>query len=221
MAYRKSAETGEPELAAEELELLRDILPAMPEAGKIVELGTAAGGTAIEMLRALPQTEHSRFVVIDPFRYFTDHRAIWEKNLRGAGLDPAAFTVLEQTSASARKVFRERDEPIAFILIDARHKLKDVISDVCWASFVVPGGMIAFHDYHPDYPGVKRAVDLFLERNPNYEVTAQAGSLLVVRKLEENQRHVMPWPNRLWWTGVSVLHQWRASIAKRFSRSRG
>jgi glycosyltransferase involved in cell wall biosynthesis len=53
-----------------------------------------------------------------------------------------------------------------FVYIDARHSYADVWEDLCiWFPKVRDGGIIGGHDYgHPNYPGVKQAVDRFFNR---------------------------------------------------------
>jgi hypothetical protein len=46
------------------------------------------------------------------------------------------------------------------VFIDAAHDLESVRADIKhWLPYVKPGGIIAGHDYQPDYPGVRQAVD--------------------------------------------------------------
>jgi predicted alpha/beta hydrolase family esterase len=47
-----------------------------------------------------------------------------------------------------------------FVFIDADHKYESVKADIAaWLPKVRPGGHIAGHDYHSDWPGVQKAVD--------------------------------------------------------------
>jgi len=61
------------------------------------------------------------------------------------------------------------DDPVHFVFVDGDHHYQSVKADIVnWAPKIVPGGVIAFHDYaptaknlkrRPHLAGVKRAVD--------------------------------------------------------------
>lgn len=50
---------------------------------------------------------------------------------------------------------------VDMVFIDGDHRYKEVVKDIKKAyELLKPGGLISGHDYnHPDWPGVKRAVD--------------------------------------------------------------
>lgn len=51
-------------------------------------------------------------------------------------------------------------KPIGLFFLDATHIYEDTVRDIAdWGPHVVPGGYMAFHDYHPAYPGVVQATD--------------------------------------------------------------
>jgi predicted O-methyltransferase YrrM len=46
-----------------------------------------------------------------------------------------------------------------FVFIDGGHTYEEVVVDItAWRHKVRAGGVLAGHDYHPDFPGVRRAV---------------------------------------------------------------
>lgn len=57
------------------------------------------------------------------------------------------------------KVLLTWSRPIRFIFIDGCHEYAFVRSDALWKRFVEVGGVMVFHDYHPNWPGVMKAVD--------------------------------------------------------------
>lgn len=59
------------------------------------------------------------------------------------------------------------------IFLDAMHTYEDVKADIeRWWPRVLPGGLMAFHDYgHDHFPGVKQAVDERFGELPNREIT--------------------------------------------------
>jgi len=46
------------------------------------------------------------------------------------------------------------------VFIDGDHSVEGVLLDYdCWIDSLKPGGILAFHDYHPNHPGVVKVVD--------------------------------------------------------------
>jgi len=213
--FRSSALTGETELKPGEWEALCQRVAALDLEGRIVEVGTAAGGTLIKLLQALPAAKHSQISVVDTFNYFPDHLKVWQENLLQHGWDPATLEVLQGSSMEGYHVSAARADRLSFVLIDAGHKLKDVIRDVRWLSLLEVGGVAAFHDYNHSFPGRKLAVDTFLARNPEFQREALVESLIFVRKTSETSRQVMPAWIIGWMTLRSLCMQWGASLRKR------
>jgi len=213
--FRSSAVTGETELHPGEWEALCRRVAALEVDGRIVEVGTAAGGTMVKLLQSLPLEAHSRVSVVDTFEYFPDHLKIWQENLRQNGFDPVAIELLRGSSMDGYRAVAGRGDRLAFVLVDAGHKLKDVIRDVQWLSLLEVGGVGAFHDYSGRFPGVMLAVDTFLARNPEFEREELEGTLMFVRKKSETDRKVMPKWVICWMTVRSLLMQWEKSLRKR------
>lgn len=213
--YRPSAVSGETELHPGEWEALCERVSQLDLDGRLVEVGTAAGGTLIKMLQAIPEDRHSRVSVVDTFQYFPDHLEIWKANLRQHGFDPERIEVLQGNSEAGLRVLMQRQEVLAFVLVDAGHKLKDVIRDVRYLSLLQVGGLAAFHDYSERFPGVMLAVDTFLKRNPEYQQEAVCGTLIFVRKTGKPLRDEMPAWIIAWMTLRSVGMQWGRSLRKR------
>lgn len=70
------------------------------------------------------------------------------------------YSPLRMPSLAAAHRFE--DESIRFVFIDASHEYGSVLQDLeAWYPKVVPGGVIAGHDYMDYYPGVVKAVDEF------------------------------------------------------------
>lgn len=57
------------------------------------------------------------------------------------------------------KAFLTWSRPIRFIFIDGCHEYTFVKKDALWKRFVEVGGVMVFHDYHSNWPGVMKAVD--------------------------------------------------------------
>jgi predicted O-methyltransferase YrrM len=69
-------------------------------------------------------------------------------------------THLRMLSLEAANVFKA---PVGLLFIDALHDYESVKADYnAWFPKVLPGGVIAFHDYYPEgstWPGVRKLVD--------------------------------------------------------------
>lgn len=51
-------------------------------------------------------------------------------------------------------------KPIGLCFLDANHLYDDTVRDIAeWGPHVIRGGHMAFHDYHPDHPGVIAATN--------------------------------------------------------------
>lgn len=56
--------------------------------------------------------------------------------------------------------------PVDFVYIDAMHDYESVKTDIAtWWRRLSPGGILAGHDYHYEFPGLIRAVDEFADAN--------------------------------------------------------
>jgi hypothetical protein len=75
---------------------------------------------------------------------------IFNRNIDKNGLTPYV-TPIKDTSGEVGKHW---DRPIDFLFIDASHDYVDVLADFeTFFPHVVPGGVVAFHDVLPDWPG--------------------------------------------------------------------
>ncbi|MEM6823174.1 MAG: class I SAM-dependent methyltransferase [Verrucomicrobiota bacterium] len=214
--YRESATTLQTEMQEEELQALCSVAEGLSNPERIAEIGTAAGGTLVHLLKALPQLPPNQVVVVDKFQYFDNHLGIWTENIQSHGFQPNEIDVRVGSSEEGFMRSSQAGEQFSLILVDAGHKLKDVIRDVRWLSRLEVGGVGAFHDYSEKFPGVQKAVDVFLKRNSNYVIEKQAGTLLFVRKTEQSSCDEMP-THIIWgMTFLSLLMQWQRSLKKRF-----
>lgn len=80
-----------------------------------------------------------------------------------------------------------------FIYIDAIHTYDGVSSDIAsWFDKIRIGGVIAGHDYdHPNFPGVKKAVDDFFGRF-NWEIHTEGEGVWWVQKRPINISFIVP-----------------------------
>jgi tetratricopeptide (TPR) repeat protein/GT2 family glycosyltransferase len=153
------------------------------EQAAVVEIGTYCGkstvviGRAIEMLGA-SVTVHA----VDPhanyhFGRFADTYDIALNNITQHGLAGRVQIV------RARAIDVEWSTPIVLLFVDGLHDYEHVLADFRhFAPHVVPGGLIAFHDYFEHCPGVKQCVDELLLEGA-CEFVTHRDRLIVCRKL--------------------------------------
>jgi predicted O-methyltransferase YrrM len=76
----------------------------------------------------------------------------------------------------------EWSEPLAFLFVDALHDYDNVRQDhELFEPFVVPGGLVAFHDYFEWCPGVRQYVDELLGAG-ELELASHRDRLIVLRR---------------------------------------
>lgn len=179
---RTSATTLESEISPREMAVLLGLLRQSNFTGRHLEIGTAAGGTLKEMMLSYAAGKRPVFVVVDPMTYFPDQLEKVKRNLSSAGIDPAGVEFRIGKSWPAFHAAKNKNETYSFMFIDGSHKLAHVTEDLAWTQLLETGGIVCFHDYKPQFPGVTLAVNRFLARNPNYEKIAHEESLFAIRK---------------------------------------
>jgi len=184
--HASTANNLSPEMSPAEHELLLGILSDEQPAGKRLEIGTAAGGTLCAMLGTFPP-ESRHFVVVDRMQYFGGQFEAVKRNLEQHGLDPEQVEFRVMPSASAFREAAQRGDRFDFILIDAGHKVMDVMGDLRWTRLLNEGGVVCLHDYDRSlsHRGVVLAVDRFISVNPHYERIGYAHRLLALRKTRQ------------------------------------
>jgi hypothetical protein len=84
------------------------------------------------------------------------HRATVTKVIDLSGLGDAIHLIESSGQEQAKKY---EDESLDLVFVDAEHTYEDTRDLlVAYLPKMRPGGTLAGHDYHPDYPGVERAV---------------------------------------------------------------
>ena len=78
------------------------------------------------------------------------------------------------------------------------------------------GGLVALHDYSRTFPGVIWAVQRFLKENLNYNIVAEADSLVVLKKTAPSLLPEVGKIDRIVAEIIEVSFHWRRSIVKRF-----
>jgi predicted O-methyltransferase YrrM len=161
------------------------------------------------MIQALPTPRHPAFIVVDNMRYFPDQLNVVRANLERHGVDPDTVEFRIGDTSELFEAAERSGDSFDFIVIDASHRIRRVTGDLRWTRLLRPGGMVCLHDYHPDFPGVVRSADRFLDRHLNYERMAQVGSLLTLRKRGESSRPEVSTADRVWAVLWSVVYKLR------------
>jgi hypothetical protein len=149
--------------------------------GDLVEIGALLGGGTLTLSRFLTEQGSTREIVtVDVFETSTDHAV----NTAGTAMCELYDSIVRQTGRSQLERFREvtaecenlrvivgdsaqvgiPTDEVAFAFVDGNHSPEYVRSDfeLLWPK-MLPGGVLAFHDYRHDLPEVTREVDRIIE----------------------------------------------------------
>jgi hypothetical protein len=163
-----------------------------PEAPAVVEVGSYCGRATVVLgstaaaidpsgkVRVHAVDSHDGIIgSLDRPIHTTPSLERFRRNVCLSGLSDRVESIVK------RSFEVEWSKPICFLLIDGLHDYPSVAQDFYhFAPTVALGGLIAFHDYAPYWPGVKTFVDELLESGC-YEKVGFAGSMMVVRKSAE------------------------------------
>lgn len=152
------------------------ILRRIPPRDKFIgaEIGVLRGLTSRNLLENRPNLT---LYMIDPWkasepgeRYYdsgdkngqksqAEHDRDMKSALGIAKLYGRRARIIRATSKDAIRNFNAGD--LDFVFIDGDHSEAGVAEDIAaWRGIIAKGGWIGGHDYgHPDFPGVKKAVD--------------------------------------------------------------
>lgn len=120
----------------------------------IVEIGSYTGVSALWLAYAARNVRGARVTCIDPW---PEPRPD-EQDLEHAARQRRALSVFQQhmyetgwpvtaLRARAADVLPMWIQPIGMLFIDGDHSLAAVLSDLEWVQHIVPGGILALHDY--------------------------------------------------------------------------
>ena len=154
----------------------------------IVELGSYCGRSTVVLWNVVKAVRpEAKVYAIDPhdgrvgaldegIRQMPSSRAKFVHNISTADLSHYVEMIQKRPSEVAW------EKAISLLLIDGLHDYVNVARDFFhYEPYVVPGGLILFHDYANYYPGVKAFVDELLTFK-TYKVIHHVRSLVVVRK---------------------------------------
>jgi hypothetical protein len=155
--------------------------------GCIVEIGSFRGKSTIALALGARAEGGARVYAVDPYLPFV--------GLRGGHFGPRDKTALLTTLLLAdvaeqvwllhtpsEQAARGWAEPIALLWVDGDHSYQAVRTDLAsWGRFLVPGGLVAFHDSVDERLGPYRVIDEAL-RAGDYERVCTVGTVTVLRR---------------------------------------
>jgi predicted O-methyltransferase YrrM len=153
-------------LSRPEAEALARCVAAAPgdRAPDMVEIGSYKGRSTLAISLAISALKLPlRLIAVDPhegYRYGdgTDTYSELRSNLTRNGVD-SVVSILRSRGDEAPV-----SGPLSFALIDGLHDEESVRADhEHIAPLLVPGGLLAFHDYFEHYPGIVRLVDELMQ----------------------------------------------------------
>jgi glycosyltransferase involved in cell wall biosynthesis len=167
---------------------LFDCLTHLPAPQHVVEIGSYHGKATVLMGQVIrDHFTEARIHAIDPhdgllgdadkgLQQFPPSLDAFQHNIQKAGLQDRV-TVVQNRSTEV-----EWNQPVAFLLIDGLHDYHHVAADFQYfASWLVPGSIIAFHDYADYFPGVKTFVNELLVGR-GYERVGLAETMYILKK---------------------------------------
>ena len=164
----------------EERAFLYDLAAQAPK-GVAVELGVLFGGTFVSWTPA--REGRGEIIAVDNWvngvNAIPNVEAGFRKNIEHFGIEARVIT---SNSWDARKLVGDQ---IAFCFVDADH-MEGVAKDIAvYAPRIVPGGIIAFHDYYISKPvKVRSSVDEWA-RIARWPFAGKVGSIVAFRRPSE------------------------------------
>jgi predicted O-methyltransferase YrrM len=147
--------------------IYKDFVSIMKDDSIFVEVGSWKGRSAAYMaVEIINSNKNINFYCVDTWKGSAEHSldsnvendTLYELFL--SNIDPVKHIIkpLRMSSIDASKLFENNTIDIAFI--DADHTYESVKKDIeSWKSKIKQGGILAGHDYHDSWPGVKKAVN--------------------------------------------------------------
>ena len=168
----------------------RHAVKTLPNVHAIVEIGSYCGKSTVVIAGALALgnvSKETKVFAIDPHAgevgasdsgvyHMSRTLEVFNRNITAAGIAELVEPVIQYSFDV------EWDKPISLLFIDGLHDYENVSRDFNhFEAWVADGGLVAFHDYAPYFPGVKTFVDEVMSGG-RYTKLENTLSLIVLRK---------------------------------------
>lgn len=198
-------------LTKREGKFLYTLASAYHEIPDIIEIGSYKGKSTMIMASALAIRSFGRIIAIDPHQGdITLHTPkmpatldAFRKTIRDSHLEKYVV-LMRKTSIAASKHYLGKTD---LLFIDGLHDYEHASEDFsAWFPFVIPGGIIVFHDAYCGIPGVGAAAMETLSRRDISFVGAVGSMLYVVKGASKNwwARMVFTFRCQLIWIGQHI-----------------
>lgn len=169
-----------------------------PGVGAIVEIGSFLGRSTAYLASGTQSARREKVHAVDHFRGSPEHQAgqaaackvlveegttlhRFQSNLQRLGLVQQVVTHV----AASDEAVRGWTEPIRLLFIDGEHAYEAVRRDFAmWSPFVVPGGVIGFHDVG-QWPGVSRFYQELMQAAGPFKERLAVQSIRVIERQEQ------------------------------------
>lgn len=167
--------------------------------GDVIEIGSWQGRSTAFLARACADSDNGVVHAVDTFlgNPGTEHlyavdgsrdslEANFRHNIARAGLTDRVVTHATTSARAATRIRQETDRA-RLIFIDGEHTYDAVRADLAeYADLLMPGGLLVFDDYSPQFPGDVRAVREHVDAHPGrYARAFQQQNTLVLRRLAQ------------------------------------
>jgi predicted O-methyltransferase YrrM len=169
-------------LEQDEREALFDLAGEVPAGGQIVEVGCLYGGSTALLGLGAPT---AKITIFDDFSWSPLPDMPAGPKTLGANLEKAGVkndvTIMPGDS---RVMAQGWDAPIDLLWIDGGHSYDFIFSDL--TNLGPHAQVIACHDYdNPAWPSIRHAVEEFIQLHPVWAVAGVAGTVVVLRKVQQ------------------------------------
>lgn len=108
-----------------------------------------------------------------------DSYDIFMTHMKKQGLQDMVIPIMDRSE----NILEVWSGPLRFVHIDGCHEYEFVKRDTEWRYHLTKGGIICFHDYQKEWPGVKRAVDESFNGDKQFRKEGIVGSLLAFKRI--------------------------------------
>ncbi len=141
--------------------LYADMVAKYPSGSDFVEVGTYEGKSfAYLVVEAINAGKEINMSAVDSFTFTDEHCGdnildVFKRNMSPV---EGKYNIIKGQSDESASQFE--DGSLDFVFLDADHVYARVKGDIlAWLPKIKKGGILAGHDYEPQHPGVKQAVD--------------------------------------------------------------